>query len=244
MTEVVLDEHSSEPLHAQLRRIFLDKIQTQRWKPGDRISPETSLSEDYGVSRSTVRQAVLSLVHEGYLTRKQGRGTFVVPQKTDFSILDFRFSLPTDAIHQLLDITGDHKNPSAAERLGGSALEPLTRLRRVRLANGEPVAMETSLLLNRSFPDLIQSDLQLPLWDILQNDYTITITHYSTAIEPVILTAHERDTLNCPDHPTAGLLVTRHGYVSASDRVPIVLSKSVFRGDTCRAIFTTDSDGS
>lgn len=240
MTEQQLDESSAEPLHAQLRKIFIEKIRTGSWEPGERISAELELSEEYTVSRSTIRQAVLALVNDGYLSRKRGKGTFVNPEKRDLSVLDLKFSIPSDSDHQLLKVATDYEDPSVAGYLSVAVNEPLTLLQRIRYINSEPVALESSWLVTRHFPDLTNSNMSLPLWDILQNDFDTQINYDSTAIEPVILSEDEERLLSCPTSPTAALLITRLG--STSDRQPVVYSQSLFRGDTSRAIFRSDAD--
>jgi GntR family transcriptional regulator len=72
-----LDRGSDAPLHAQLREAILDAIEGGRLRPGDRLPSETELCERFGISRTTVRQALTMLELEGALRREQGRGTFV-----------------------------------------------------------------------------------------------------------------------------------------------------------------------
>ena len=54
---------------------------TRGLEPGSAIPTERELCTLYGVSRTTVRQGLQALVHEGHLYRRQGRGTFVAPPK-------------------------------------------------------------------------------------------------------------------------------------------------------------------
>ena len=65
------------PIYYQLQSVIKKNIQDRCWKPGDSIPPERKLAEHYRVSVGTVRQAIANLVNEGYLTRVQGKGTFV-----------------------------------------------------------------------------------------------------------------------------------------------------------------------
>ena len=66
----------SIPLYFQLEQIIKSKILTGGFSPGEKIPTETELCDAYQVSKITVRQAVLNLVNEGLLVRKQGKGTF------------------------------------------------------------------------------------------------------------------------------------------------------------------------
>jgi GntR family transcriptional regulator len=65
------------PLYVQLEQIIKSKIMTGELLPGERIPTEKELAQAYQVSSITARQAVLDLVQEGLLSRKQGKGTFV-----------------------------------------------------------------------------------------------------------------------------------------------------------------------
>ena len=63
----------------RVREAIRDRIAAGEWKPGDLIPAESKLLDVFAVSRATIRQALLELVREGLLVRKQGRGTFVAP---------------------------------------------------------------------------------------------------------------------------------------------------------------------
>lgn len=75
---LVLDRRSPVPLYYQLSQELERAIQSGDLKPGDRIETEMEISEKYGLSRPTVRQAIQELVNKGLLVRRRGVGTQVV----------------------------------------------------------------------------------------------------------------------------------------------------------------------
>jgi GntR family transcriptional regulator of arabinose operon len=66
----------AEPKYTQTKALILEMILREDLAPGARLPTEKALTEEYGVSRNTLRQAIGELVAEGILTRSQGRGTF------------------------------------------------------------------------------------------------------------------------------------------------------------------------
>ncbi|MDO1605633.1 GntR family transcriptional regulator [Lactobacillus sp. YT155] len=65
------------PLYIQIENLLAQKITTNEFLPGEKISSERQLAETYGVNRMTVKRAIDALVKRGFLIRKQGSGTFV-----------------------------------------------------------------------------------------------------------------------------------------------------------------------
>ena len=75
-----------EPLYAQVSNYVMEKIQNGEWPVGHMLPTEMELCQQFNVSRSSVRTALLSLVNEGYLVRKKGSGTYVTtPQRVEDS---------------------------------------------------------------------------------------------------------------------------------------------------------------
>ena len=72
-----VDRFNQEKLYIQLMRIFLEHIESGSWQLRQQIPTEEDLCKKYNVSKITVRQAVNNLVSDGYLTKIQGKGTFV-----------------------------------------------------------------------------------------------------------------------------------------------------------------------
>jgi len=68
-------------LFSQLKDLILQWIEIGELKPNDKLPSERALSEDYRVSRVTVRQALNDLVQDGAITKQHGKGYFVAPPK-------------------------------------------------------------------------------------------------------------------------------------------------------------------
>ena len=72
-----LDKKSQLPLYAQLMKEIKDQIRKGTYKEGDQIPTEGELSAAYQVSRITVRRTIEELCSQGFLVKRQGKGTFV-----------------------------------------------------------------------------------------------------------------------------------------------------------------------
>jgi GntR family transcriptional regulator len=119
-------------------------------RPGDRLETEPVLARHLGVSRSTLRSAIALLEHEGRIERKHGAGTFITARPVLRNDLGENFSV-TDMI------AGAGRRPGTAEvhadlvaapsdvalQLQVEAGTPLSRLRRVRTADGRRVVDST-----------------------------------------------------------------------------------------------------
>jgi len=117
-------------------------------EPHSSLPSDAELCEEFGVSRMTARGAVQRLVHEGLVYRVPGRGTFVADRPAHRSathILSFSDEMRRKGREPSSRVI--ESRPRAAtelehERLG---VDEVCVLRRVRLADGEPVALETAV---------------------------------------------------------------------------------------------------
>ena len=80
----------STPIYQRIKAYLVDAISAGRWKEGDVIPSEQALTKQFGVSRMTVNRAVRELTAEQVLTRRQGSGTFVAPQKYQATLLEIQ----------------------------------------------------------------------------------------------------------------------------------------------------------
>lgn len=74
---VSIDRIASQSKPQLLKSALLGSLQDGSFKVGDRFPSEPELIARYGVSRATVREAIIALEQEGWLKRLQGKGTFV-----------------------------------------------------------------------------------------------------------------------------------------------------------------------
>jgi len=77
------------PLYLQAKDVILKRIVDNEYKPGDKIHSELDLSKEFKISISTIRQALSILVSNGYLVKKQGKGTYVAKRKVKLSFLSW-----------------------------------------------------------------------------------------------------------------------------------------------------------
>jgi GntR family transcriptional regulator len=81
LPDATIDRASPVPFYFQLAEMLEEEIVTGRWDPGTRVPSETELGARYGLSRTTIRQALARLEQEGLVTREKGRGTFVASSR-------------------------------------------------------------------------------------------------------------------------------------------------------------------
>jgi GntR family histidine utilization transcriptional repressor len=80
----------STPIFQRIKDYLMSEIAAGRWKEGDVVPSEQALVRQFGVSRMTVNRAVRELTAEHILTRRQGSGTFVAPQKYQATLVEIR----------------------------------------------------------------------------------------------------------------------------------------------------------
>ena len=79
----MINKNSPLPLYSQLQNIMVEKIKEGIYPQDKALPSEFELVDTYGVSRTTVRQAIDNLVKDGYLEKRRGVGTFVVDRKKE-----------------------------------------------------------------------------------------------------------------------------------------------------------------
>ena len=143
---VQLSRDSPVAMHRQLAQQLRDAIGAGTFQAGDRIATEQELGSRYGVSRITARQAVLQLVSEGLLVRRQGKGTFVTTPPVRHDLLELRGffdELVARGVNpeiELLEFGQRLPPPRVAQRLQ-SGSKSLTTWQRLYRRQGEPFAV-------------------------------------------------------------------------------------------------------
>ncbi|MDH7475766.1 MAG: GntR family transcriptional regulator [Anaerolineae bacterium] len=222
------------PLYYQLMEGLRRRIEEGEWKPGDLIPSERELSETYGISRMTVRQALAELVNDGLLRRDQGRGTFVAKPKirkqlsrlTSFTE-DMR-ARGKQASAQVLRLEIVPARPKVADVLQIEVEQRVVLVERLRLADGEPVGIERSHLSFNGCEILLQEDLSGSLYQVLSQRFGLIPTQAQEEIEASACGPREAQVLGIQENEPV-LLIRRR--TLDQDGHPFEYVESTYRGD-------------
>jgi GntR family transcriptional regulator len=229
MTKISRD--SAIPLYQQIKQSLLHDIQSGVLEFNNRLPSERKLTEEYGVSRITVRQALTELVQEGYLYTKPSKGFYVAEKTPPYELnvlLSFSSSARERGLVPSSQILESSITPatSALSRqlligLGGEVVS----LVRLRYVDDLPVRIEHVWLPHGRCPGVLDYDLRGgSLYAVLSEKYELTMTRAETSISARIASAQEQELLDL-SYPDAVVTVDQLTY--AQDNRPIELSLMV-----------------
>ncbi len=162
------------PVYLQLANYFFARIASGALREGDALPTETALCKALGISRSTVRQAFQMLEDEGVIVRKKRVGTRVCKPKLKRSISNlYNFTTEMRALglvpsSEVLSFTSVHPPAKIAETLCLAAGEAAFRIERLRMADGEPLLLETAYIPTRICPTLSREQLNESLYETIR----------------------------------------------------------------------------
>ncbi|MFD8815471.1 GntR family transcriptional regulator [Streptomyces sp. NPDC059627] len=220
------------PKYYRLKKQLLDM--TQRLSPGTPVPAERVLAAEFDASRTTVRQALQELAAEGRLNRVQGKGTFVAMPKVSqpLHLTSYTESMRAQGLEpssRLLDIGYVAADSALAELLDIPVGGRVLRIERLRLADGEPMAIETAHLSAVRFPALRRSLAGCTsLYAALAEVYDVRLAEAEETIETSLAAPHEA----CLLGTNVGLpllMLSRHSTDTCGR--PVEWVRSVYRGD-------------
>ncbi|MCP1309087.1 GntR family transcriptional regulator [Paenibacillus tyrfis] len=199
-----LNNESSNPLYVQLKQMIKEEIHRGTYKPGQQLPSESDLCDIYEVSRITARRAILDLVDEGILQRKQGKGTFVKEFKIERELLaadgfsEFIMTSGETPKSQILSCGTVKANAELAHYLNVPADEPLLRLKRLLYVNDDPFFIDTTHYPLSLFPALEQYITEsVSTYEILKRRYDIVPTSNAKVLNVIYATQAEAELLKC-----------------------------------------------
>ena len=218
------------------RQQVLDLI--ERLGIGNAIPSERQLSSDLGVSRLTVRAALDDLAREGYVVRRRGSGTYVQHPKVsqDLTMTSFSEDMRRRGLEpgsRTLSLTTTLAGARLGRFLQVSPSERILVAKRLRLADGEAMAIETLHIPEALAPGLTPQSLDGSLYELLQDRYGIVIASGTQVIEPTVTNEEESAALGVPLHSPAFLFERTSR--DLHDRT-IEFVHSVYRGDRYRIV--------
>lgn len=232
-----MDRAQPLPLYYRIKQDLLVAIDEGRLQPGDRVPSERELTERYGVSRMTARHALAILEQEGFLRRVQGKGSFVAPPKLEQTLLGLtsfteemrrRGLVPSTQVRLVEEVRAGDR---VAEHLNALPDERVYMVERLRLASGDPMALERVYLPARLVQGLAELDLTGSLYEILLQNYGIRLENAVQSLEAVLADPDEAAALHVP-LGSALLAMTRVSFSAAGE--PIEYVRSLYRADRYR----------
>ncbi|MGW8566950.1 GntR family transcriptional regulator [Isoptericola sp. NPDC055881] len=212
-------------------RAYLADLVTTELAVGDAVPSERSLTDKFGVSRMTVRQAIDALVTEGVLERAQGRGTFVAAPRADFEMRLTTFGeearrrglRPGATVLRCEELPAPTVVAEALDRDPGTAVHHVVRL---RTADGKPLSVEESWIPVDLAPDLVADGVPDSLYAALR-ERGLDPTWGEEVITAADATAEELDSLQMQ----GSRAVMRTARRTFGGDVALMYSRACYRGD-------------
>lgn len=228
----------------QLMMIIKRNIVSENVKPGSQLPTEEELCKAYGISRSTVRNALSELEEEGLIDRVRGKGTFISQNKLRrkmeqvYSFTHEMTTLGLSPSSRLLEFETVESGDMAAnfEIAPGDLLYHILR---VRMANGEPLLLETTHVPVKCCEGLTREKLERgSLYDLL---YQAGIRPFKAeeTYESIVMEKNVCELLDCPPK-TPGFYIERT--TRSSDGKIYELTQSFMRGDRSKIVLTLQQD--
>ncbi|MGG3571438.1 GntR family transcriptional regulator [Bacillus gobiensis] len=185
------ESKEGEPLYTTIKYKIIERIKSGEYKVNDQLPTESEFCNEYKVSRTTVRLALQQLELEGYITRIQGKGTFVsvakiqtpIPQKIRSFAEQMQGLHSKSVIHELEVIPADH---SISSLLKVEVTDPVIKLVRIRYADNMPLQYHTSYIPWKAAPGLNKEECTGSLFELLRTKYNVNITRGTESIEPIL----------------------------------------------------------
>jgi GntR family transcriptional regulator len=236
----ILKRGAPVPLYHQLKTAILREIEAGRWPPGGQLPTEDALIERFRVSKITVRQALRELAQMGYIRREQGRGTFVQRpplEEGPRELTSFTGEMRGHGLIATSRVLEQGIMPATADvaaRLNMTAGAPVFRLRRLRLADEEPMGLQTAYIPVRLVPGIDTLSFEdKSLYEVLASRYSLypaaaRETHQAIAVpdEAALLLRV----------PAGSPTLSAERLTSLADGRPFEYVHSIMRGDRYRIV--------
>lgn len=238
-----------DSLYYQIAEDLLTKIEDGRYRPGEFLPSEKKLEKRYEASRTTIRSAIDLLVNQGVIKTIHGRGNRVIskPSRQDVSTLA-SFS---DILHQqgltsglsFLNIENIRVSPEIVSKLQLKPSTLVTRIERVRTADGEPVSHQVSYVPFDIGNQITEKALRrsTSLYHTIKDATNTQVAYARDEITARAASSQECQMLDLPPHsPVLVLYRTAYG----EGKIPVEYAVSVMKSDKFYySVFISSSDG-
>ena len=173
----LLNPKNPIPLHIQLRNEIEEKIAQGTYK--EKIPSEREFMDEYSISRSTVREAISQLVNDGLVEKRHGKETFILNKPIQAwlgNLLSTTEIITNMGMQSKIELLEHGIVESSSEVKNALGSDKAYLIKRLRLANNIPIAIETQFYPIQIGVELESYDLQNgTIYDILENDLKIKL---------------------------------------------------------------------
>lgn len=228
--KLLANDHSNSPIYIKLAHLLRQQIMDGDIIAGEALPSERDLCAIMGASRVTVRKATELLIEEGLLSRRQGSGTYVTPRIQAPGSFLSSFSEDAKARGEATDTIWMMKVIAVATQEEARLLElpegaAVARLSRVRMAGGEPLAIENAIVPAEMLPEM--KKLGNSLYAALDKCGNRPVTGQQK-IRAALAGPAEASLLSIPEK-TETLRIER--LTRRADGRPVELTRSTYRGE-------------
>jgi len=233
----MLEKNQAKPLYQVVADAILEQIKEGVFQPGERLPSESELCKLYEVGRNTVRHAVSELVNQGFVRTVQGVGSFVLDGDNRFTkTAEFLYGFSQEmALHdktvtsKVLDAKIINADPFLSRRLGIQLGAEVVFLYRLRIMEGEPIAIERAYLPHQLCRGILEYDFsQDSLYVVLSEQYNMKPDHAEQEIGAELATDEVAKLLGLK---SPGVVLVFHRETRVRDGRVIEYVDAEFRAD-------------
>ena len=212
-----------------------ERIKSKEFLPGDKLPTEAELSREFMVNRHTLRRALSHLQECGLVESTQGRGSYVRRPALSYSIgkrtrfTDVLTNQAIEAHTRTLGLETTICTQHVADALQIKTGDKIIALKRLGLANGEPITISQHHFSHARFPSFATYyEKHLSVTKTLLSCGVMDFTRKRTVVQSRLPTPDECKALQLPKH--VPLIVTKSWNVDAQG-LPLEYGESLMASD-------------
>lgn len=191
------------PKYQIIESYITDQINNKQLNPGEPLPTEAELSKMFSCSRVTVRQALGNLAYNGYISKRQGSGSYVKP--TGFGLKSPEIKSFTEDMIEAGKIPSSRivsfNITKAGRQIAGflqiDPNEYVYYIERTRYGNDNPIMFERTFMSVEKFPEMSISIFQHSKYQYIK-EKGLVIDYSEQTISPVFLPQYIADELKIP----------------------------------------------
>jgi GntR family transcriptional regulator len=230
----MINKSSPIPIYYQLVELIQKQIENGGLKPGEALPSEREYAEKFQISRMTARQALTQLENNGFIYRIRGKGTFVAEKKIEqplHGLTSFTEDMTARGMkpsNQLLHFEVIPANLHIANQLQIKEYGPVYEIKRIRLADDMPIALETTYISANLIKGLTEQIVTHSIYAYMEEQLSLKIDNGDQTIESSLADPIEAQYLHIqPGSPV--MVIQRNTFLQ--DGTPVEFVRSSYRAD-------------